>query len=346
MKIKSLVVLRKEILNYISECSLDVTKQTHSIQHMNESTARHTKYYEKLSGVLDQYQQLANSHTGIVNSLAMIVADLESEIDAVVNHHSVQQNLQVFTEDQQCPPQEQTSLISESMYQQLFSIISRHVDWHYPGLIVNARSKRWIDCLIAMDPLYLTLAKIKQDDGDGFIETFGIEDYYNRPQSKGYLHIEEVLNSQLRSVIAPYSSLYQNRLRLYPIINKNYSNLPKQQFGLILAMETFNNLNQQEVERYLRSCFGLLRAGGTIIFNYVDCDVPVMADMFDQGRVPYASTRSIKKIADDIGYSVSETSSYLLDEEADGYLSLAILKKPGVLATVKAGQSMGKIIEK
>lgn len=344
MKIKSLVVLRKEILNYISECSLDVTKQAHGIQHMNESTARHTKYYEKLSGVLDQYQQLANSHTAIINSLDMIVADLESEIDAVVNHHSIQQHLQAFAEDQQYLPQEQISLISESVYQKLFSIISRHVDWHYPGMVVNARSKRWIDCLIAMDPLYLTLAKIKQDEG--LIETFGIADYYNRPQSKGYLHAEEVLNSQLRSVIAPYSSLYQNRLRLYPIINKNYSHLPKQQFGLILAMETFNNLNQQEVERYLRSCFGLLRPGGIIIFNYVDCDLPVMADMFDQGRVPYASTRSIKKIADDIGYSVSETSNYLLGEEADGYLSLAILKKPGVLATVKASQSMGKIIEK
>jgi hypothetical protein len=72
-----------------------------------------------------------------------------------------------------------------------------------------------------------------------------------------------------------------------------------------------------------------------------------MADMFDQGRIPYCSTRSIKKIAEDIGYTLSETSDYALgDDQSGGYLSLAIIKKPGSLTTAKASQSLGRIVEK
>jgi hypothetical protein len=71
-----------------------------------------------------------------------------------------------------------------------------------------------------------------------------------------------------------------------------------------------------------------------------------MASMFDQGRVPYASARHIKKIANEIGYQLLDISNHQLGEEANGYLSLAILKKPGPLTTAKASQSKGKIIEK
>lgn len=345
MKIQQLVILRKEILDYISDCSIDTVRQTHGIHHMRETTARDTVFSEKLSRVLDHYQQLTDMHNSIVDSLNSMVSDIELEIDAVINHHSIQKNLQVFSEDQQYLLENQINSISDELYQQIFSTVSKHVDWHYPGLIINAKHKKWIDCLIAMDPLYLTIAKIKEDENS--IETYGVADYYNRPLSRGYLFAEQLLKNHLTNVISSYSSVYQNRLRLYPIINKDYNNLPRDSFGLILAMETFDNLNQLEVERYLRSCFGLLKRGGTMIFNYVNCDIPTMADMFDQGRVPYCSTRLIKKLVEDIGYTLLETSDYQVGtNKADGYLSLAVIKKPGSLTTVKASQSLGRIVEK
>ena len=344
MKIQQLVKLRRETLDYVSECSLDISAQIQKIQYIKENTARDTVFSEKLPSVLNQYQELINMHSSIVNNLNSIVSDIESEIDNIIKHHSIQKDLQIFSEDQQFLP-ETPQVISETVYQELFSVISRYVDWHYPGLIINARQKRWIDCLIVMDPLYLTLAKIKQDDN--LIETFGISDYYNRPASEGYLFAENLLKTHLSEVISPYTSSYQNRLRLYPILNKDYSSLPKESFGLILAMETFDTLNLTEIERYLRSCFVLLKRGGSLIFNYVNCDIPAMADMFDQGRIPYCSTRSIKKIAEDIGYTLSETSDYALgDDQSGGYLSLAIIKKPGSLTTAKASQSLGRIVEK
>jgi hypothetical protein len=166
MKIQQLVKLRRETLDYVSECSLDISAQIQKIQYIKENTARDTVFSEKLPSVLNQYQELINMHSSIVNNLNSIVSYIESEIDNIIKHHSIQKDLQIFSEDQQFLP-ETPQVISETVYQELFSVISRYVDWHYPGLIINARQKRWIDCLIVMDPLYLTLAKIY--DGNGFL---------------------------------------------------------------------------------------------------------------------------------------------------------------------------------
>ena len=85
MKIQQLVILRKEILDYISDCSIDTVRQTHGIHHMRETTARDTVFSEKLSRVLDHYQQLTDMHNSIVDSLNSMVSDIELEIDAVIN---------------------------------------------------------------------------------------------------------------------------------------------------------------------------------------------------------------------------------------------------------------------
>lgn len=347
MKIYPLVNLRAELLNYINQCRLDTSIEESILQGILHTTSKNTTFEGKFSTVELQYQQLHQQHQQIVAQLTSIVKEVEQEIRNTLTHHTLQKELELTTEvSADIYPD---SIISDKIYVQIHSLLQKYMDWHYPGLVINARFKKWIDCLIPTDPLYLTLAqtntytKAIEDMPKGSEEAN--QDYINRPGSQYYLTIEKVISDELRTVTNSYSDLYRKRLRLYPILGQNFSQLPKNQFGIILAMESFNYFNHLELKRYLTECFSLLRPGGVLVFNFWDCDIPNIAEKFDEKAIPYCSKTYINDLVAELGYASANFVQYDNDEVLT-VLSLAEIKKPGRLTTSKHNQSVGKLIEK
>ena len=253
MKIYPLANLRAEVLDYIDQCRLDTSIEESILQGIIHTSARNTAFTDKFSTVELQYQQLHQQHQQIVAQLTSIVKEIEQEIRNTLTHHTLQKELALTAEA--VVDVYPTSIISDKIYTQIHSLLQKYMDWHYPGMIINARFKKWIDCLIPTDPLYLTMAQT--DTHSRALELMpedtkeANQDYINRPGSHYYLTIEKVISDELRTVISSYSDLYKKRLRLYPILGQDFSQLPKNQLGIILAMESFNYFNHIELKRYL-----------------------------------------------------------------------------------------------
>ena len=352
MKIFPLVRLRAELIKYINRCTINSNDQASELHAIKMLNARSLRFFDDLTSVGQMYDDLSKQHQALVGHVKNLIPQIEIEIINTLQHHTLQKRMQEqFSEETAQPLPD--SLIEDDAYVIVHAKLQRHMDWHYPGLIINARIRRWVDCLLTNDPLYLSLART--DTHTKILETLPIEleeanrwtdkDYINKPTSYRYLYIEQHMKDELGNVISSYSDLYRKRVRLYPIMNKDYSGLPQGQFGIILAMDTFNYLNHLEVERYLRECFGLLRPGGTLVFNFWDCDVPRIAEMFDAGTIPYASETWIKQTAKRIGYGAVEFTQFARKTEFLQTVSLAELTKPGTLGTAKQSQSIGRLIE-
>ena len=56
----------------------------------------------------------------------------------------------------------------------------------------------------------------------------------------------------VKDMIKEYPELYQNRLRLYEIVDRDFSKLPQAQFGFVLCWDNFNHLSLDKIEKYIR----------------------------------------------------------------------------------------------
>jgi hypothetical protein len=189
------------------------------------------------------------------------------------------------------------------------SKITQYCDWHYPALQINPRSKKWIDLMVAGDPLYLT-------------------------------HINIAV---VKDLIKGYPDLYQSRLRLYEIVDRNFSKLPQNQFGFVLCWDNFNYLSLDKIEKYIREIWKLLRDGGSFIFSYNNCDLEESANKIENGAGSYASSSILIKLFNDIGYEIIALHDNKTGDAFDTHISWVEIKKPGELKTVKASQALAQI---
>ena len=151
---------------------------------------------------------------------------------------------------------------------------------------------------------------------------------------------------KVKDIIKEYPQLYQNRLRLYEIVDRNFSKLPQAQFSFVLCWDYFNYLSLVFVEKYIREVYCLLRPGGHFMFSYTNCDLAGPALRAESLACAYASSRWLKKLCVEIGYEISDLKDFDTGDAFNTHVSWAILKKPGDLVTVKAAQAMAEIINK
>jgi SAM-dependent methyltransferase len=150
----------------------------------------------------------------------------------------------------------------------------------------------------------------------------------------------------VKEIIKSYPDLYQNRLRLYEIIDRDFSKLPQAQFSFVLCWDYFNYLSSIFVEKYIKNVYHLLRPGGRFMFSYTNCDLAGSALRAESWACAYASSRWLKKLCDEIGYEICDLNDFDTGDAFNTNVSVAILKKPGNLATLKAAQAMAQIITK
>lgn len=206
----------------------------------------------------------------------------------------------------------QTAYLTLEIENWVVSKITQYSDWHYPALQINPRSKKWIDPLVASDPLYLTYSNI-----------FMIKD-----------------------MIKEYPELYQNRLRLYEIDDRDFSVLPQAQFGFVLCWDNFNYLSLDKIEKYIKEVWKLLRPGGSFIFSYNNCDYEGSARRAECRASSYTSARWLTKLLNEIGYEITALHDDETNDAFNTHVSWVEIKKPGTLTTSKAHQALAQIVSK
>jgi hypothetical protein len=97
------------------------------------------------------------------------------------------------------------------------------------------------------------------------------------------------------------------------------------------------------IKKYLTSFFDLLRAGGTVMFSYNNCDYIEGVELAEQGQQSYAPKRHIISMLKEIGYEISQT--YDLDniDTKVKKISWIEARRPGELTSVKAHSVLGAV---
>jgi hypothetical protein len=79
------------------------------------------------------------------------------------------------------------------------------------------------------------------------------------------------------------------------------------------------------------------------MFSYSNCDLAETALCAESWACAYASSRWLKKLCNEIGYDIILLKDVETGDAFYAHVSLAILKKPGELTTVKVAQAMAEI---
>jgi hypothetical protein len=137
------------------------------------------------------------------------------------------------------------------------------------------------------------------------------------------------------------NDVYRHRIRPYVIDRfiprrKYFGDLPTNQFGLIVAWNTFNNLPLSMCEQVLKQLLELLRPGGTLLFTYNDCDNAYNIRTFEQNFRQFTPGSILSRTAQDLGYNIRFRTRSI-----HGWMEL---RKPGRLETIRGGQALGRVI--
>lgn len=312
-KLYELVEFRNHLMNQLDHLCLDKSIQE-KVKSLEKDQRVFPKYSDYTNQILKDYELLKQQNQKTIKNVLEQIYRLNLLIDnASLIMTSKQDYLNIFHEINIQGSEFVNSLfISSELESIIVSKITEYSDWHYPALQISPNNKKWIDPMVAGDPLYLT-------------------HYYKQI---------------LIEIIKPYPQLYQNRLRLYEIQDRNFSKLPEAQFSFVLCWDYFNYLSPNFVEKYLREVWNLLRPGGRFMFSYTNCDLSGPALRAESLACAYASSRWLKKLCAEIGYEISELQDHETEDAFNTNVSWAIVSKPGRLSTVKSGQAMAEILTK
>lgn len=188
------------------------------------------------------------------------------------------------------------------------SVIAKYTGWQYPALEIGCGNSEFTQWMVAADPLYIT----------------------------------DLYQQALDETLAKFNPNYQRRLRPYLIDKQEkiaqFVRLPKNQLGFIFSWNTLSYYYYYDLGRLLVECSKLLRPGGIMFFDFNDCHTPVGAHFVDVRFKPWMNRKLIQDLADQAGLEVLEFHSPQED------LTTVTLKKPGVLSSIRAHQTLGEIV--
>ena len=312
-KLYDLVEFRNYLIGQLDNLSLakPIQDKVENLQKIKKIFPQHADYCDS---TIRDYLSIAQQNQTVIDSVCEEIFRLDLEIDML--------STSMFNNDEYRDMMSESKIqgekfannliISAELEAEIISKITEYSHLHYPALQINPRNKKWIDHMVASDPLYLIHHNI----------------------------------SLVKELIKSYPELYQNRLRLYEIANRDFSTLPQAQFSLVLCWDYFNYLSIEKVETYVRQAWNLLRQGGYFMFSYSNCDLEGPTLRAESWACAYANSRWLKELSNEIGYEINELKDFETGDAFNTHVSLAILKKPGKLTTVKAAQAMAQIIYK
>ena len=173
------------------------------------------------------------------------------------------------------------------------SRIKANSHWKYPGICLRPEQGEYVDPMLDSDPLYIS------DENDLL----------------------------LGPVKQKWTKQLQSRIR-YNIIDENsdeiYKKFPSNQFGLVVAYNYFNYKPFEVIRHHLTEIYDLLRPGGTVLFTYNNCNLPLAVKNFEQALFSYTPGDLIIPALELIGYEIVESYNH---EETN--VSWVEIKKKG-----------------
>ena len=310
-KLSDLVKFKNYLLDNLNNFDLYSSIQD-KIDSVNKTKRIFPEHSDYLDEKIDAYLKVGIQSKKIIDEINANISQLNVEIDntadLMFNNEEYRDRFSenhIFRTSVHLP----LSIESQSWIE---SRITHGCDWHYPALQISPRSKKWIDPMVAADPLYLT-----------------------------HISMPEIIE-----LIKDYPELYQRRLRIYAIEDRNFSILPQGQFGFVLCWGTFNCLSADKIEQYLKEVFQLLRPGGHFIFSYNNCDLLGPSLRAEEYMLSFVTARWLVKLCNEIGYKIIESHDVETGDAFTTHISWVEIKKPGNLRTVKAAQALAQIITK
>lgn len=307
-KLYNLVKYRNDLKNALYDLDLD-TDIYGKIEYLKQLNDTNPLYTDQISEFISRYEVVSTHSKDIKKFLSLSAEQLSKDIINLSRDlFDNDEYRSKFSEDNVTQVIECTRDIESH----ILSKITAYSDWHYPALQISPRSKTWIDPMVAADPLYLT----------------------------------DISISKLKNITSTYPEIYQRRLRLYEIQDRDFSMLPQNQFSFVLCWDNFNYLSVEKIEKYIREVFNLLRPGGTFIFSYTNCDLLGPTIRAEARASSFCSFGYLNQIFDNIGYEIVETNDLETEDAFNTHVSWVEIRKPGKLSTVKAIQALAEIIEK
>lgn len=188
--------------------------------------------------------------------------------------------------------------------------LGMYSDWHYAGMIIRPGTRPFINDMVAYDPLYIV-----------------------------DLHHDFMLPA-----LSTFNKTYQNRLRSYTIredLDRDiFTRIPDGQFGMVFAYDYLNYRPFEIIKKYFHEVFQKLKPGGMFIFTFNDCDRVSGVELVERSFASYTPGYLVKELATSMGYEI------VYSWNDDGPNTWLELKRPGVLDSLKGGQTLGKIIPK
>ena len=303
-KISGIIKLKDELIKYS-----DTTKLLAEGEAMNKLLSTVDSYEIQAVGKLVDHgtMQLAGRVSQAVND---IVVALDLEIAALVPsflNRTVDTCYQFFDANRK----NSRLTVPDTIQEILHGRIRLYIDWHYPGLEIGPVDGLLTPHLVGCDPLYL--ADASQDHLDVSVAQFP-EEYVNR----------------VRSYLVDYSKENQTLLQL-----------PSEQFGFIFSWNYFNYLPFAIISRYLQDAYALLAPGGVFMFGFNDASMVNGAKHAEFSGMSYVTQKLLIDAATNIGYEILSTTHRF--DCGWHNISWLEIKKPGVLSTIKAHQTMGII---
>lgn len=200
-------------------------------------------------------------------------------------------------------------VFSSSLQHYITSRISLHSDWHHAGMVIRPAAGEWLPLMVGSDPLYLL----------------------------------DIRPSLLETSVAQFPPEYQRRLRRYTLRETDTDgqvmrDLPDAQFGFCLVMNFFHFKPFELIRLYLTEIYRKLKPGGVLALTFNDCDRWGAVELAERHFMCYTPGGMLIALAESLGFEIQQR--YDIDN-ANTWLEM---RRPGVLNSVRGGQSLAKIV--
>lgn len=192
----------------------------------------------------------------------------------------------------------------------LIARVRSYGDWRYPGMILHPGKEDFVEHMVSLDPLYLVDRE----------------------------------HDLISPALSRFTPEYQRRLRPYYIRENTYTpildKIPNNQFGFCLAYNFFEFKPLEMLKIYLTELYQKLRPGGILAMTFNDCDRAHCVALAESKFACYTPGSMVRELARSLGYEI------VFDWNDNGNLTWLELKKPGDLTSIRAGQTLAKIVAK